>query len=73
MEVRIAEQPANKPQEHVEEFKANGITVIHKCTSVRHALSAERWELTRSRLTVSNALAIPVRTIYPLGSDTGCR
>ena len=42
MEVRIAETAGNKPQEHVEEFKANGITVIHKCTSVRHALSAER-------------------------------
>jgi nitronate monooxygenase len=26
----------------VEEFKAHGIKVIHKCTSVRHALSAER-------------------------------
>jgi NADH:quinone reductase (non-electrogenic) len=26
----------------MEDFKAHGITVIHKCTSVRHALSAER-------------------------------
>ncbi|HCT32728.1 MAG TPA: nitronate monooxygenase, partial [Sulfitobacter sp.] len=28
------------PQEHVEDFKAHGITILHKCTSVRHALSA---------------------------------
>jgi len=40
--VRIVETAGAKPQEHVEAFKAHGITVIHKCTSVRHALSAER-------------------------------
>jgi nitronate monooxygenase len=31
-----------KPQEHVDDFKVHGIKVIHKCTAVRHALSAER-------------------------------
>ena len=40
--VRIVETAGYKPQEHVEEFKSHGITVIHKCTAVRHALSAER-------------------------------
>ncbi|MBV8593804.1 MAG: nitronate monooxygenase, partial [Caulobacteraceae bacterium] len=30
------------PREHVEAFRAHAIKVIHKCTSVRHALSAER-------------------------------
>jgi nitronate monooxygenase len=40
--IRIVETAGNKPQEHVDEFKAHGIKVIHKCTSVRHALSAER-------------------------------
>jgi nitronate monooxygenase len=40
--VRIVETAGHKPQEHVDEFKAHGITVIHKCTAVRHALSAER-------------------------------
>jgi nitronate monooxygenase len=40
--VRIVETAGNKPQEHVDEFKKHGIKVIHKCTSVRHALSAER-------------------------------
>jgi NAD(P)H-dependent flavin oxidoreductase YrpB (nitropropane dioxygenase family) len=40
--IRIVETAGHKPQEHVEEFKAHGIKVIHKCTAVRHALSAER-------------------------------
>ena len=40
--IKIVETAGHKPQEHVEEFKAHGVTVIHKCTAVRHALSAER-------------------------------
>jgi nitronate monooxygenase len=40
--VRIVETAGSKPQEHVEHFRQHGILVIHKCTSVRHALSAER-------------------------------
>jgi NAD(P)H-dependent flavin oxidoreductase YrpB (nitropropane dioxygenase family) len=40
--VRIVETAGSRPQEHVEDFKSHGIKVIHKCTSVRHALSAER-------------------------------
>ncbi len=42
MGVTIVETAGHRPQEHVEHFKAHGITVIHKCTAVRHALSAER-------------------------------
>lgn len=40
--VRIVETAGYKPQDHVDDFKRNGIKVIHKCTAVRHALSAER-------------------------------
>lgn len=40
--VGIVETAGSKPQEHVNDLKAQGIKVIHKCTSVRHALSAER-------------------------------
>jgi nitronate monooxygenase len=40
--VKIVETAGHKPQEHVDEFKAHGILVMHKCTAVRHALSAER-------------------------------
>jgi len=40
--VKIVETAGSKPKEHVEHFKAHGIKVIHKCTSVRHAISAER-------------------------------
>ncbi len=40
--ITIVETAGHKPQEHVDEFKAHGVKVIHKCTAVRHALSAER-------------------------------
>jgi len=42
MGVKIVETAGYKPQEHVDHFKAHGVKVIHKCTAVRHALSAER-------------------------------
>ncbi|MDG5493277.1 nitronate monooxygenase family protein [Niveispirillum sp. BGYR6] len=40
--IKIVETAGHKPQEHVEDFKAHGVKVLHKCTAVRHALSAER-------------------------------
>jgi NAD(P)H-dependent flavin oxidoreductase YrpB (nitropropane dioxygenase family) len=40
--IKSVETAGYKPQEHVDDFKAHGIKVIHKCTAVRHALSAER-------------------------------
>lgn len=40
--VKIVETAGHNPREHVEDFKAHGIKVVHKCTAVRHALSAER-------------------------------
>jgi nitronate monooxygenase len=40
--IKIVETAGYRPQEHVDDFKAHGVKVIHKCTAVRHALSAER-------------------------------
>lgn len=40
--IKIVETAGYKPQEHVDHFKEHGIKIIHKCTAVRHALSAER-------------------------------
>jgi nitronate monooxygenase len=40
--IKIVETAGHNPGEHVSDFKANGIIVVHKCTAVRHALSAER-------------------------------
>jgi nitronate monooxygenase len=40
--IKIVETAGYKPQEHIDEFHKHAIKVIHKCTSVRHALSAER-------------------------------
>ncbi|MCC2596977.1 nitronate monooxygenase family protein [Pusillimonas sp. MFBS29] len=40
--VRILETAGNNPKEFIEKAHAAGVRIIHKCTSVRHALSAER-------------------------------
>lgn len=40
--IKIVETAGYKPQEHVDHFKRHDVKVIHKCTAVRHALSAER-------------------------------
>jgi NADH:quinone reductase (non-electrogenic) len=40
--IKIVETAGHNPQEHVAHFKEHGILVIHKCTAVRHALSAQR-------------------------------
>jgi NAD(P)H-dependent flavin oxidoreductase YrpB (nitropropane dioxygenase family) len=40
--VKIIETAGRSPQDFMPLFKANGVRVIHKCTSVRHALKAER-------------------------------
>jgi len=40
--VKIVETAGYKPEEHLAHFKQHGIIVVHKCTAVRHALSAQR-------------------------------
>jgi len=39
--IRIVETAGRNPQEYMSALHAGGIKVIHKCTSVRHALKAE--------------------------------
>ena len=39
--VDIVETAGSNPAEHLEHFHAHGIKVIHKCTSVRHAVKAQ--------------------------------
>jgi NADH:quinone reductase (non-electrogenic) len=39
--VKIVETAGNNPQQWLPALKAAGITVIHKCTSVRHSLKAQ--------------------------------
>lgn len=39
--VKIVETAGNNPREWMPRLKAAGIKVIHKCTSIRHALKAE--------------------------------
>jgi NAD(P)H-dependent flavin oxidoreductase YrpB (nitropropane dioxygenase family) len=40
--IKVVETAGSSPEPHLPDFKAAGIKVIHKATSVRHALSAER-------------------------------
>ena len=40
--VKILETAGNNPKEFIAKAKAAGISIIHKCVAVRHALSAER-------------------------------
>jgi nitronate monooxygenase len=40
--VRIVETAGRSPAEFIARFKQAGIKIIHKCTAVRHALSAQR-------------------------------
>jgi nitronate monooxygenase len=40
--VRIVETAGRSPEAYMPQLKAAGIKVIHKCTSVRHSLKAER-------------------------------
>jgi NAD(P)H-dependent flavin oxidoreductase YrpB (nitropropane dioxygenase family) len=39
--ITVVETAGSNPGEHVARFKAAGITVLHKCTSVRHAVKAQ--------------------------------
>lgn len=40
--VTVLETAGNAPKAFFDKAKAAGVTIIHKCTAVRHALSAER-------------------------------
>ncbi|MFD4668575.1 NAD(P)H-dependent flavin oxidoreductase [Lentzea sp. NPDC058450] len=39
--VKVVETAGANPRDHLPEFHAHGIKVLHKCTSVRHAVKAE--------------------------------
>ncbi len=40
--VKVVETAGNSPKEFIALFKDAGVKIVHKCTAVRHALSAER-------------------------------
>jgi NAD(P)H-dependent flavin oxidoreductase YrpB (nitropropane dioxygenase family) len=41
--VKIVETAGSNPRDFIAAFKQHDIKVVHKCTAVRHALSAERY------------------------------
>lgn len=40
--IRVVETAGSNPEPHMDDFRAAGVKVIHKATSVRHALSAAK-------------------------------
>ncbi|AZC26637.1 NAD(P)H-dependent flavin oxidoreductase [Pseudomonas sessilinigenes] len=40
--VKVVETAGNSPKEFIARFKAHDVKILHKCTSLRHALSAQR-------------------------------
>ncbi|KAI8968465.1 hypothetical protein BDF20DRAFT_828232 [Mycotypha africana] len=40
--IKVVETAGNNPGKYIKMFKEAGIIVLHKCTSIRHALSAQR-------------------------------
>lgn len=40
--VKVLETAGNSPKDFIEPLERHGVRLIHKCTSVRHALCAER-------------------------------
>ncbi|KAI8583623.1 hypothetical protein K450DRAFT_222025 [Umbelopsis ramanniana AG] len=40
--IKVVETAGNNPGVHIKAFKDAGIIVIHKCTAIRHALSAQK-------------------------------
>jgi NAD(P)H-dependent flavin oxidoreductase YrpB (nitropropane dioxygenase family) len=40
--VKVVETAGYNPEEHLADFKANDVKVVHKATAVRHALKAEK-------------------------------
>ncbi|ORZ20586.1 2-nitropropane dioxygenase [Absidia repens] len=40
--IKIVETAGNNPGKYIKQFKAAGIVVLHKCTAVRHAKSAQK-------------------------------
>ena len=40
--ITVVETAGHSPHEHIADLKSHGVTIIHKCTSVRHALSAQK-------------------------------
>ena len=43
--IRIVETAGSNPEPHMELFREHGVKVIHKCTSVRHALGSSGTRL----------------------------
>ncbi|KAG0006849.1 hypothetical protein BGZ65_002884 [Modicella reniformis] len=69
--IKVVETAGNNPGEHIKKFKDAGIFVIHKCTSVRHALTAQRLGADMLSIDGFEALKIPFIASGGFGDGTG--
>jgi hypothetical protein len=60
--IKIVETAGRAPTDHLPRFKEHGVKVIHKCTSVRHSVSAAEGRRRDLASTASSAPATRVRT-----------
>ena len=63
--VKIVETAGRSPEPYMPALKAAGIKVIHKCTSVRHSLKAERIGCDAVSVNKFSAAGILAKTIFP--------
>ena len=63
--VKIVETAGRSPEQYMPHLKDAGIKVIHKCTSVRHSLKAERIGCDAVSVDGFECGAIPARTTSP--------
>lgn len=73
--VRVIETAALNPEHYVERLKKKGVTVLHKCATVRHARSAERIGVDAVTLVGYDAAGhtglddLPLSIMIPLAVD----
>lgn len=64
--VKIVETAGRNPEPVMPYLKGAGIKVIHKCTSVRHALKAEKLGVMSFQLMVLSVAGIQEKTILQI-------
>lgn len=74
--VRVIETAALNPEHYVERLKKKGVTVLHKCATVRHAQTAERIGVDAVTLVGYDAAGhtglddLPLSIMIPLAVDS---
>jgi NAD(P)H-dependent flavin oxidoreductase YrpB (nitropropane dioxygenase family) len=62
--VKVVETAGRNPEQVMPYLKAAGIKVIHKCTSVRHSLKAQKLDVMLFLSMVLSVVGTPVKMMY---------